>query len=410
MRGHIIKKTAPLLLALVLFSGVKTYAADNLSYFYDGGWHLYTEAPVYLKVNGDSVISDMPPILFNDSTLVPARAVFEKMGAKITWDEANNKVIVNSDKGSIEININSVNVMVNGQGKTMPIPAKIINDRTMIPVRFVSETLGNTVLWDGSKREVDVETPINVKNISSSVTGNKLRVTIESDKAMLQVNNFTLTNNDRIVLDLQNAILSPGTQNISIPQSSIVTAVRAAQSTVNPYLTRIVADLSSAANYTVTMSDDKKQVFLDIDIGGTNVGTPQVNYGIDSMEVKLPVDKSSQYYLYSMGEKGIFYLDLPKSKFNSLPNIIQPASSSLINKIEFIQDNDTSRLKVYSDKPVLAKVVSQNGSISLRLMTPQTGNVEYANNNGTLGFLLKVKLPALTILDIHTEMMGIPLF
>jgi len=395
LRGNIIKKIAPLLLTLVLFSGVKSYAADNISYFYDGDWHVYTEAPVYFKVNGDAVISDMPPILFNDSTLVPARAVFEKMGAKITWDEPNSKVIVNFENKSIEININSVNAMVNGQGKIMPIPAKLINDRTMIPVRFVSETLGNRVLWDDSKREVDVETPINIKSISSSVINNKLRITVDSDRAMFEVNNFILENNDRIVLDLQHAVFLPSAQNVSIPKNSIVTAVRAAQSTVNPYLTRIVADLSSKVNYSVTMSEDKKQVFLDIDIGGTSVGVPQVNYGIDSMEINLPVDRSSQYYLYSMGEKGIFYLDLPKSKFNSLPNIIQPASSSLINKIEFIQENDTSRLKVYSDKPVLAKVINQNGAISLRLMAPATGKVEYTNTNGLPRISFKSELTSI---------------
>lgn len=391
MLGNVIKKIAPIIVTLVLFTGVKAYAAGNPSYFYDGTWHEYTQGPVALQVNGEAVTAGMPPILFNDSTLVPARAVFEKMGAKVTWDEANNKVIVNLNNDNIEINIDSTAAKVNGVGKTMPIPAKLINDRTMIPVRFVSEALGNRVLWDDAKRLVSVETPISINSITSGIVNDKLRITVSVDKPVSEVKDFTLENNDRIVLDFTNTKIYPAAQVINVPANSVVTGVRAAQSTVNPYMTRLVADLNGKTGYTVSMSADKKTVYLDMSIGGTSIGAPQVDYGTDSIDVKLPASGVSQYYLYSAG-KGIFYLDIPKSKFGTLPAAIQPTNSSLVNKIEFEQTSDTARLKVYADKPVLTKVVNENGTLTLKLMNPALSKVEYSTATGVPKISIKSEL------------------
>jgi len=67
------------------------------------------------------------------------------MGAKVTWDGVKKQVTIVQGSKTIILTINSSKVLVNGKSATIDVPAKIINDRTMVPVRFVSEQLGYNV-------------------------------------------------------------------------------------------------------------------------------------------------------------------------------------------------------------------------------------------------------------------------
>jgi len=56
-----------------------------------------------LKVDGEVVNSDLPPIIINGRSLVPVRAIFEKLGAKVGWDAASKKVTISYDSNTIEL-------------------------------------------------------------------------------------------------------------------------------------------------------------------------------------------------------------------------------------------------------------------------------------------------------------------
>ena len=82
------------------------------------------------------------------------RKIFETLGATVDWD-GNNKTIT-SKRGETEIKmtIGYNQLTVNGKTIMLEVPAKLINDTTMVPVRAIAESFGSKVDWDGSTRTV----------------------------------------------------------------------------------------------------------------------------------------------------------------------------------------------------------------------------------------------------------------
>jgi len=66
------------------------------------------------------------------------------MGAKVTWDGVKKQVTIVQGSKTIILTINSSKVLVNGKSATIDVPAKIINDRTMVPVRLCQSSWGTT--------------------------------------------------------------------------------------------------------------------------------------------------------------------------------------------------------------------------------------------------------------------------
>ena len=143
----------------LLFSNVSTYAAElDMNLYYDGKTHHYKAEEVNIIINGEEMNeTDMPPVILEDRTLVPARAVFETMGAEVAWNAQTKEVYVKKENDVVILKIDDEIGTKNGIAFIMDVPAKIINDRTVIPVRAVSEALGCEVGWDAKKRIVTIE-------------------------------------------------------------------------------------------------------------------------------------------------------------------------------------------------------------------------------------------------------------
>ena len=137
-----------LMTALVLLSTSFTAMASKIEYFYDGEWHEYVGNTMKLKVNGEEIKGEMPPIIFSDRSVVPAREVFEALGAEVSWNADNQLVSVSYEETTVKLIINSKIAKINSKDVTMEIPAKLINGKTMIPARFVGENIGMEVDFD----------------------------------------------------------------------------------------------------------------------------------------------------------------------------------------------------------------------------------------------------------------------
>jgi len=94
------------------------------------------------------------PELLNSRTLVPLRSIFEAMGAKVEWDGATNTAI--AKRGSIEVKIQIGANEMYKNGKTIPVdvPAMLLNNRTMVPVRVIAEAFEADVQWNGNGKTV----------------------------------------------------------------------------------------------------------------------------------------------------------------------------------------------------------------------------------------------------------------
>ncbi len=111
-------------------------------------------------VDGKKLEFDVQPFIENDRTLVPMRAIFEALGAQIVWDAETRTVfaaqIKDNGNNIISVQTGSEKAFVNSVEKILDTPAKIVHDRTFVPLRFVSEALGCKVDWDGTSQTVTV--------------------------------------------------------------------------------------------------------------------------------------------------------------------------------------------------------------------------------------------------------------
>ena len=144
--------------ALSLTSVDSTYLknwADFYGYKYvQDGFRLYLNnngiAPMKILLNWEIIdFPDQQPFVKDGRTLIPIRAVSETIGWKVEWNDGT--VTISSGSNTLVLVINSTTYWVNGQAKTLDVPAQVINGRTMVPVRFIAESFGYTVTYDGSQ-------------------------------------------------------------------------------------------------------------------------------------------------------------------------------------------------------------------------------------------------------------------
>lgn len=117
-----------------------------------------TADDITVLLNGNVIEFDVAPIIENDRTLVPLRAIFEALGAQVEWDGTTETVISAKGDDTCIFQIGNDKMFVNGEAKTLDVAAKIVDDRTLIPLRAVSEAYNCTVDWNGETRTVTITT------------------------------------------------------------------------------------------------------------------------------------------------------------------------------------------------------------------------------------------------------------
>lgn len=111
-----------------------------------------------LVVDGTNVQTDVPPVIVDGRTLVPVRALFESLGATVGWEESTQTATATKGNTVISMQIGNTTAYVNGVAKTLDVPAQTIEGRTMVPARFVAESLNATVNWDSASDTVKIST------------------------------------------------------------------------------------------------------------------------------------------------------------------------------------------------------------------------------------------------------------
>ncbi len=109
---------------------------------------------ISVMINGEKIIFDQPPQLINDRTMVPLRAIFEKLGAVVEWNEETNTVTGKNEDIVFTLTIGENCAYKNGIKIYLDSAAIIVNNRTLVPVRAVSEAFGCNVEWDGDTQTV----------------------------------------------------------------------------------------------------------------------------------------------------------------------------------------------------------------------------------------------------------------
>ena len=116
--------------------------------------NLFGSDEIKILLNGKEIISDTAPVIRNDRTLVPLRAVLEAMGAEVEWNESEQEITVLINGRTMKLGIGKPEMLVDSEAITIDAPPEIINDRTMVPIRAIAEAGGCEVDWNGDNREV----------------------------------------------------------------------------------------------------------------------------------------------------------------------------------------------------------------------------------------------------------------
>lgn len=114
------------------------------------------EDDIAVQFNGKYMNFDVPPLIINSRTMVPMRAIFEALGCTVSWDGTTQTATGIRNGTAVSLTIGSDMGKVNGKGVALDAPAALINGRTMIPLRFVSEALGALVNWEAETSTVRI--------------------------------------------------------------------------------------------------------------------------------------------------------------------------------------------------------------------------------------------------------------
>lgn len=111
---------------------------------------------VMVKVNGEYLKFDQEPIIVNDRTMVPMRFIFEKFGLDVMWDDKTQtaSVFLDDISGGLSFQIGNEYANINGKDFLLDTAPMLVGDRTLIPLRFLSEALGYIVSWNEIPQEV----------------------------------------------------------------------------------------------------------------------------------------------------------------------------------------------------------------------------------------------------------------
>jgi competence protein ComEC len=126
-----------------------------------------------VTVDGKTLQTDVPPTIVQGRTLVPLRAIFEALGADVEWDGSTQTVIGVKDTTEVKLTIGNTRATVNGNAMILDVPATIINGRTLVPARFIAESIGCSVDWNSNTRTAIINTSNQTSNNNTAIDKQK---------------------------------------------------------------------------------------------------------------------------------------------------------------------------------------------------------------------------------------------
>jgi len=291
---------AALIFLFVLFPGIGHAESVNTHISLDG--------------NEIAISSDAQVQIVNGNVMVPLRLVAEQLGYKVKWDNVSKTATIEQDGNLLRLILNNEIAEASGRQVKLDTPPFLSGNITFVPLRFVGEETGTTVGWDNLTKTVYLTTPIKTtENALTAGTGTNIDtkstittltdLSFSENKLQIQINGtvnpnvFTMTNKDRIVIDLPNTSFSPSflqsqavenSQNgtLKVADNPDVSNIRYSLFSNSPSTVRIVLDLNIAKNYSVINVNDGRLV---IDLSGTSNTSPQTHISPTPTPTPTPI-------------------------------------------------------------------------------------------------------------------------
>ena len=280
-----MKKRLLLFLMFLLCFISKNVYADSMIIEYNGKTHEYTGSVYSLKVDGEFITTPMPPIIFNDSALVPVREILESMGAVVEYYPLSKQVFISHNNNFMRLKINNNEVDFNDE--TLYVPGDITpmlisleggEAKTMIPVRFVAETFGFDVEFDGENGIINILTPTETNKITiydykcKKTNSDTTTLEIKLDAPVDTISKPAVTAANVLYLDVENAKYS-----ISNSIDINIGAIKRLRVGLHDNYTRVAIDLDDFKTYKVVLADNKKTILITVTSNKTDNDNENVN-------------------------------------------------------------------------------------------------------------------------------------
>jgi len=132
----------------------------------------FAENNITVQLDGKTLNFDVQPQLIGGRTMVPLRTIFESLGATVDWNNDTKTVTAFNELYYVQATINDYNMKVNGETKTLDIPPLLVDGRTLVPARFVAEAFGAKVDWDAKTSTVYIQSELNTSPMSGTEDNN----------------------------------------------------------------------------------------------------------------------------------------------------------------------------------------------------------------------------------------------
>jgi Copper amine oxidase N-terminal domain len=151
-RSESMKKLISIFLVLLMFISLLGTSGSASA----AGGKIYVKNNVSILLNGKKLSISEPVINQSGHILLPMRAVYESVGASISWNQKEKTVKANRNGKEMILNINSSAAYVNGVKNTLTTPPLLYKNRTYVPLRFVIENFDGKVIWNQKKQTVEL--------------------------------------------------------------------------------------------------------------------------------------------------------------------------------------------------------------------------------------------------------------
>ena len=117
----------------------------------------FADNSITVQLDGKTLVFDVQPQIIGGRTMVPLKTIFESLGATVEWNNGTKTVTAYNELYYVEATINDKIMKVNGETKILDIPPVVVNGRTLVPARFVAEAFGAKVYWDAKTSTVIIQ-------------------------------------------------------------------------------------------------------------------------------------------------------------------------------------------------------------------------------------------------------------
>mgnify|MGYP000927463070 CR=1 FL=1 len=161
----------------------------------------YANSDITVVLDGKILSFEQNPFIENGRTLVPMRAIFEALGASVSWDGETKTVTSQKENTTVKVTIDQAEMEVNGEKKVLDVPAKIVNDRTFVPLRAVSEAFGAKVDYVAESKVILISSTGTTGYPKDPYSGKYFRIVHTKTQKSLTVANGALGDGARITID-----------------------------------------------------------------------------------------------------------------------------------------------------------------------------------------------------------------